>query len=333
MKAVYREKFRVKSQKLSWVVFDGLLWYNLGMKKMILISLIAFLFAAPMAVADEVDDILKMVPNKPANSDQMLDDLRSANDREGLVNDIMGASPDADSALKDSSSYEAPDFNSLPPVSDGVDPAYVEAMNSRAGEAAARAEYSETRAGLMDQRAAEAQQAGDNVSAEAYRQAADNYRENAQKYKQDSDAWAGRASPTQTKVSILPATNLTVAQCLAELKQVNMKPDDAKEKFGAKDPAQRDDNYVRIILGCAVKTGDIKLWMVPYYVRYILEFVVQLGALAAVGGIVYGGYLYMFAGISEDKDRGKKAIMYSVGGIVIMAVAWAVVNVFISFFI
>lgn len=128
--------------------------------------------------------------------------------------------------------------------------------------------------------------------------------------------------------TLIPKTDKSIDQCFTLLRDVNVDLDSAKSNF-----VKRDDAYVGDVLGCAIKTGDIKFWMVPYYVRYILEFIVQLGALAAVGGIVYGGYLYMFAGISEDKDKGKTAIMYSVAGIVVMAVAWAVVNVFISFFI
>ncbi|MDA1061242.1 MAG: hypothetical protein O3B47_05650, partial [bacterium] len=85
-----------------------------------------------------------------------------------------------------------------------------------------------------------------------------------------------------------------------------------------------------ILLGCAIKTGNIKLWMVPYFIRTILEFVIGLAGLIAVGGVVYGGYLYLFAGISEDKDKGKKAIMYGVAGMAITMVAWAFVNIVLA---
>lgn len=84
------------------------------------------------------------------------------------------------------------------------------------------------------------------------------------------------------------------------------------------------------ILACGIKTGGIKLWMIPYYIRYILQFIIGIAGLIAVGGIVYGGYLYLFAGISEDKDKGKKAIMYGVAGMVMTLVAWAFVNIVIA---
>lgn len=221
------------------------------MKKWIVISLVAFLFAAPVAGADDFSDFAKSIEEGlNGDVDPDVQAVREAEQNRQDVNDVLNALPE-----REGSNDPVDALDGLPErVSDG--------------------------------------------------------------------------STSDSKVSILPSTSLSTAECLAEMKKVNMDPAGSKAKFVA-----RDDRYIRIILGCATKTGDIKLWMVPYYVRYILEFVVQLGALAAVGGIVYGGYLYMFAGLSDDKDRGKNAIMYSVGGIVLMAVAWAVVNVFISFFI
>lgn len=84
------------------------------------------------------------------------------------------------------------------------------------------------------------------------------------------------------------------------------------------------------VLACGIKTGDIHLWMIPYYIRYILQFIIGISGLASVGGIVYGGYMYLFAGVSNDKDQGKKAIQYALIGMVMTLVAWAFVNIIIS---
>lgn len=84
------------------------------------------------------------------------------------------------------------------------------------------------------------------------------------------------------------------------------------------------------ILACGIKTGDMHLWMIPYYIRFILQFVIGLSGLASVGGIVYGGYMYLFAGVSNDKDQGKKAIQYALIGMVMTLVAWAFVNIIMS---
>ncbi len=130
----------------------------------------------------------------------------------------------------------------------------------------------------------------------------------------------------EQKTSILPSTADSIQDCKILMNQVHMNSDKyKKDVFEA-----RQDGEIRHVLGCGIKTGDISLWMVPYYIRFILEFILQLGGLVAVGGIIYGGYLYLFAGLSDDKDRGKKAILYGVGGIVLAMTAWALVNIVIS---
>jgi hypothetical protein len=84
------------------------------------------------------------------------------------------------------------------------------------------------------------------------------------------------------------------------------------------------------VLACGIKTGHIKLWMIPYYFRYMIEFALGLSGLLAVGGLVYGGYLYMFGGVVEDKEKGKKAILYALGGMVLTLSAWAIVSMVVA---
>lgn len=130
----------------------------------------------------------------------------------------------------------------------------------------------------------------------------------------------------QNKKSILPQTNKDITDCKALMNEVAMNSKEAKKKFET-----RKDEYIQDVLGCGIKTGDMRLWMIPYYVRFVLEFILQISGLVAIGGIIYGSYLYMFAGVSDEKDRGKKAIMYGVAGIIVAMVAWGVVNILISF--
>ena len=137
--------------------------------------------------------------------------------------------------------------------------------------------------------------------------------------------------------TVLPGTEKGVSDCKTVMNYVNTHSGAVKKFFtnadnedfgfdtGAGGVADEND-----ILGCGIKTGDIKLWMIPYYIRYVLEFIIQISGLVAVGGIMYGGYLYLFAGISEDKDKGKKAILYGVVGMVLTLVAWALVNIVIA---
>ena len=120
-------------------------------------------------------------------------------------------------------------------------------------------------------------------------------------------------------------TSLTVAACKTKLTELFVSSDPKSSITG--DWKNEGMN----ILACGIKTGQIKLWMVPFYIRYMLEFIIQISGLACVAATVYGGFLYLFAGVSEDKDKGKKAMTYGVMGMVITFLAWGIVNIFIMF--
>ncbi len=139
-------------------------------------------------------------------------------------------------------------------------------------------------------------------------------------------AFAEEGSPE----TLLPGTSLSYEDCkklFVENKRTNL------EKVLDRKPAENEERAENLtinnILGCGIRTGNITLWMVPYYIRYILEFIIGIAGLAAVASIIYGGYLYLFAGLSEDKDKGKKAIIYGLAGMVMTLLAWAFVNIVI----
>jgi len=137
--------------------------------------------------------------------------------------------------------------------------------------------------------------------------------------------------------------DLTTADCEAVMRYVNYTPiDEIKGKVAKKenieatfvDQKTGESGYYPLkytqVLGCAITTGDVKAWMIPFFIRYILEFIIGLAGLIAVGGIVYGGYLYLFAGLSDDKDKGKSAIKNGILGFVLVLTSWAIVNIVIS---
>lgn len=139
--------------------------------------------------------------------------------------------------------------------------------------------------------------------------------------------------------TILPESDKTVTECQVVMNAVNNDMDGAKKAISKRedfmvgmDPTAPGSEIVgyTTILACAIMTGDVKMWMVPYFIRYVLEFIIGIAGLIAVGAIVYGGYLYLFAGISDDKDKGKNAIKNGVIGLVLTLVAWAVVNIVIA---
>lgn len=156
-------------------------------------------------------------------------------------------------------------------------------------------------------------------------------------YAQDDTNTTGTAPSHAT---ILPDTEKSLNDCKFLMNEVSKNSCWVQvEKFGKNenscnstglDPAIDEEVKADDVLACGIKTGSIHMWMVPYYIRYILEFIIGLSGLVSVGGLVVGGYLYLFAGVSQDKDKGKKAIQYAVTGMVLTLTAWALVNIVIA---
>jgi len=84
------------------------------------------------------------------------------------------------------------------------------------------------------------------------------------------------------------------------------------------------------VLGCGIKTGRISMWMIPFFIKYLIQFAISIAGLVAVGAIIIGGYFYLFGGLVDDKEKGKRAIMYGLGGFVVVLLAWTIVNAVIA---
>ena len=84
------------------------------------------------------------------------------------------------------------------------------------------------------------------------------------------------------------------------------------------------------ILGCAIKTGRISLSMIPYFITYIINFLLGLVGIISVLFIVIGGYRYVLGGLTEEKEKGKNTIMHALMGMGVALLAWTIVNVIIN---
>ncbi len=134
--------------------------------------------------------------------------------------------------------------------------------------------------------------------------------------------WSGSAFAATTVLPSSNSVNETTEQgCIADLKNYN-KGEELETSF--KNGTTEDQDY---ILGCAVKSGYIKFWMVPYFIKYILTWIINLSGLLAVLMILVGAYFYIWGGISDEKEKGKKVILYAIGGLILTSVAWFIVNV------
>lgn len=84
--------------------------------------------------------------------------------------------------------------------------------------------------------------------------------------------------------------------------------------------------WLQFILGCALKWGKIRLFMIPFFITYIVQFLLSIAGLIAVLFVVYGGFRYATGGLTEDKESGKKIIQHALIGLVVALSAWIVVN-------
>lgn len=80
-------------------------------------------------------------------------------------------------------------------------------------------------------------------------------------------------------------------------------------------------------LGCSIKSGNIHLWMLPFYITHIIEFIIGIIGLVSVLFVMIGGYYYAWGGITEDKEKGKKTVIYALVGLALAAMAWIIVNI------
>ncbi|MBI2453452.1 hypothetical protein HYV56_01985 [Candidatus Peregrinibacteria bacterium] len=97
---------------------------------------------------------------------------------------------------------------------------------------------------------------------------------------------------------------------------------EADTKTNLKDKANRDQT-----LACAVITGRIRLFMLPYFLVYLIEVIVGFAGVLCVLFIVIGGFQYAMSGISDEKEKGKKTVMNAIFGLVIVTLSWIIINV------
>lgn len=91
-------------------------------------------------------------------------------------------------------------------------------------------------------------------------------------------------------------------------------------------PSASDSNSAYSKLAAKFSSGNFELYDLGTYVQYLIETLIYFAGGIAVLFIVIGGYKYMIGGVSDDKEAGKKTIMYALAGFVITIIAWSIVN-------
>lgn len=93
--------------------------------------------------------------------------------------------------------------------------------------------------------------------------------------------------------------------------------------------ASADPAGFEALLGCAIKTGRLSLQMIPYFISYFANWILGLSGLVAMLFIVIGGFMYIYGGLTDQKEKGKKYIFNALLGMVLALLAWTIVSVII----
>lgn len=80
------------------------------------------------------------------------------------------------------------------------------------------------------------------------------------------------------------------------------------------------------VLGCALRTGRFRLSMLPYMALYGIKFFSALAGVLSVLYIVIGGYHFVIGSLTEEKEKGKKTVLYALIGFALSMLAYTIVN-------
>lgn len=131
------------------------------------------------------------------------------------------------------------------------------------------------------------------------------------------------AQTAMAQFTILPSTQSSVEYCVSLLSTYEAMSEPNIDSVGT---GNSRDN----ILGCGIKTGRISLRMIPYFISYFANFLLSLIGLICVLFIVIGGYYYIYGGLSQNKEKGKKTIYHALLGMSVAILSWVFINVIIA---
>jgi len=79
-------------------------------------------------------------------------------------------------------------------------------------------------------------------------------------------------------------------------------------------------------LGEKIHCGKVSLNDFPELIVYLIQWILTLAGSVAVIMIMIGAFQYMFGGVTDDKERGKKTLIYAIGGLIVAFMAWWIVE-------
>lgn len=133
---------------------------------------------------------------------------------------------------------------------------------------------------------------------------------------------------TKEGVTTKAACDAVKGEFKEEYRYDRKKEIDIEKKLGERDP------HTESILACAIIAGSVRLWMIPFYIRYFSDFILAIAGGICILVIIYGAYTYIIGSISsegEGANSGKKIIKWAVVGLALVFSAWSIVNILMAF--
>lgn len=75
-----------------------------------------------------------------------------------------------------------------------------------------------------------------------------------------------------------------------------------------------------------VADGTLELNDLPLVIIYWIDWLTWLAGSIAVIFLIIGGYQYIFGGLTDDKENGKKTFLYAVSGLIVVFFSWIAIN-------
>ena len=83
--------------------------------------------------------------------------------------------------------------------------------------------------------------------------------------------------------------------------------------------------------GCNFVTGNIGFACIPLYIGYVIRAILPLAGVLFLLSIIFSGYKYMLGSISsEGVEAGKKRLMASIIGFVVVILSYLIVDTIIE---
>lgn len=145
-----------------------------------------------------------------------------------------------------------------------------------------------------------------------------------------NELFPGSCQDEMADVAAAEKANMEASAKIDQAKAQLVQAEKAFKDFEPDDELSNDNEYRNNILACAIKTGRVSLTMLPYYVKYIADFLLGLSGVVSMLFIVVGGYFYVWGGLTDNKEKGKKTVINAIIGLILAILSWSIISMFIS---